>query len=195
MNKENVQHPEQTPAKPKSVQISSQDGFNEENLVEREKSSSSSVQDEFNKENEQHQEQNPTKPKKSVRISSQVGVNEKRLVKREIVNNIHNIRKKWSTAALSSKKQASPGDGEKKITSVDKGKKDASTPKFKRKVSCLSLSQPIYGDNFDSGTPNWKMEYKKQVQIAKKMRLKADRANKKLYFVKSELKKLYEFLK
>ena len=158
------------------------------------KSSSSSAEVELNKENLQHQEQ-PAKPKKSLRTSSQVGVSEESLREREKVNNINDLGEKRSIGALSGNKQALPREGGKKIASGDKRKKDGQSPRFKRKVSCVSSSQPICGNDFDSGTTtNWKIEYKKQAQSAKRMRLRAERAEKKLKLVRSQLKKVYDIL-
>ena len=105
--------------------------------------------------------------------------------------NSNDARKKRSTSAFSGNTQASPGDGENNIASGEKGKQDTDIPRFKRKLSCVSSSQPVCGNRFDSGkTINWEIEYKKQVQIVKKMRLRGDRAKEKLKLLKIELKKM-----
>ena len=97
------------------------------------------------------------------------------------------------TGALSGNKQAPPSDAETEIASRSNGKKDGHSPRFKRKVSCISSSQPVCGN--DSGTTtNWKIEYKKQVMISKRMRRRGDRAKEKLELVRSELKKINEIL-
>ena len=172
------------------------------------RSYSSSAELEFNKENKQHQEQSPSKLKKSVRTSSQV---EESLSEWEKPNNINGVQEKPSTVSLSAKKQALPSDGEKMSASGDKGIKDGREkgfkrklskginderePRFKRKLSSVSSSQPICGNDFHSGKIiNWEIEHRKQLQTAKKMKLKADRATEKLELVRSELKKVYDIL-
>lgn len=168
----------------------------------------SSVELEFNKENEQHQEQSPSKLNKSVFTLSQV---EESLSELEKPNSINVVQEKRCTISLLDKKQALPSDGEKISATGDKGIKAGCEKRFKRKMSkdikdqreqrvkrklsCVSSSQPICGNDFHSGkVKNWEIEHKKQLQIAKKMKLKADRATEKLELVRSELKKVYDIL-
>ena len=109
--------------------------------------------------------------------SSQVAVSEENLRERE------------------SNQQASPRDREEKTVAGKKGKIDAPKPRFKRKFSCVTSSQPICGTEFDLGkTTNYKIEYKKQAQITKKLRLRADRAEEKLELVRSQLKKVLDIV-
>ena len=109
--------------------------------------------------------------------SSQVAVSEENLNERE------------------SKDKALPrGREEKKI--AGKGKINAPKVRFKRKFSCVSSSQPICGTESDLGTTtNWEFECKKQVQIAKKMRLRAERAEDKLEQVGSLLQKVFDYVR
>ena len=110
--------------------------------------------------------------------SSQVAVSEKNMGERE------------------GKKQASPRDSEEKILAGKKGQTDKPKPSFKRKFSCVSSSQPICGTESDLGTTtNWEFEWKKQVQIAKKMRLRAERAEDKLEQVRSLLKNVFDYVR
>ena len=77
-----------------------------------------------------------------------------------------------------------------------KCKRNADNAKFKRKFSCVSSSQPICGTESDLGkTTNWEFEWKKQVQIAKKMRLRAERAEDKLKQVRALLQKAIGYVK
>ena len=150
---------------------------------------------ECNKENLQLQEPKPAMPRKFVRSLSQVGVSEGSLG--DMVENCNNIdaRKKRLTTAFSGNKKASPGDGENNIASGEKGKQDTYIPRFKQKLSCLSSSQPVFGNRIDSGkTINWEIEYKKQVQTVKKMKLRGDRAKEKLKLLKIELKKMNDII-
>lgn len=168
----------------------------------------SSVELELNKENEQHQEESPSQLKKSVHTSSQV---EESLSECEKPHNINVVPEKRCTISLSAKKYALPSDGEKISATGDKGIKadcekrfkrklskgiqDKREQRVKRKLSCVSSSQPICGNDFHSvKVKNWEIEHKKQLQIAKKMKLKADRATEKLELVRSELKKVYDIL-
>ena len=115
----------------------------------------------------------------------------------DMVENCNNndARKKRLTSAFSGNKKASPGDGENNIASGEKGKQDTHIPRFKRKLSCLSSSQPVFGNRIDSGkTINWEIEYKKQVQTVKKMQLRGDRAKEKLKLLKIELKKMNDII-
>ena len=172
------------------------------------RSYSSSAELEFNKENEQHQEQSSFKLKKSMGTSSQV---EESLSEWEKLNNINDVQEKPPTVSLSAKKQALPSDGQKVSAPGDKGIKDGREKRFKRKLSkgikderekgikrklsSVSSSQPISGNDFNSvKITNWEIEHKKQLQTAKKMKLKADRATEKLELVRSELKKVYDIL-
>ena len=172
------------------------------------RSYSSSAELEFNKEDEQHQEQSSSKLKNPMGTSSQV---EESLSEWEEPNNINNVQEKPSTVSLSIKKQALPSDGEKMSASgnkgikdgrgkrfkrkLSKGKKDEREQRFKRKLSCVSSSQPISGNDLNSvKIINWEVEHRKQVQTAKKMKLKADRATKKLELVRTEFKKIYDIL-
>ena len=109
--------------------------------------------------------------------SSQVAVSEEILRERE------------------SNKQAWPKGRKVKMVAEKSAKIDAPKPRIKRKFSCVSSSQPICGTEFDlEKTKNWKIEQKKQAQIAKKMRLRADRAEEKLELVRSQLKKVFEIV-
>ena len=83
----------------------------------------------------------------------------------------------------SGSKQDSPTDCKEKKAEGEKSKPQGQSPRFKRKLSCVSSSQPT-----STTTTDWFVEYKKQAQIAKKMRLRADRANEKLELVRSQLK-------
>merc|ERR1711920_555811 len=105
--------------------------------------------------------------------SSQVAVSEENLNERE------------------GKDQALPR-GREEMTVTGKGKINAPKVRFKRKFSCVSSSQPICGTESDLGkTTNWEFEWKTQVRITKKMRLRAERAEEKLEQVRSLLKKVF----
>ena len=108
---------------------------------------------------------------------------------KENADNIKNKQVEENCLAdLSGKNQASSSDCEKKM-SEENNKGDGETQRFKRKFSCVSSSQPICKNDMESSnTTNWFVEYKKQAQLAKKMRLRADRANEKLEQVRSQLK-------
>ena len=101
-----------------------------------------------------------------------------------------------------SNKQALPTDRKEKVAGGKKDTIDAPKPRFKRKFSSISLSQPICGTEFELGeTTNWKIEYKKQAieykkqaQLAKKMRIRAHRAEEKLQLVRSQLKKIFDIV-
>ena len=95
--------------------------------------------------------------------------------------------------ALSMNNKASPSDAEKENAPRSNGKKHGHSPRFKRKLSSVSSSQPVCGNDSET-TTNWKIEYKKQAMITKKMRLRGDRAKEKLELVRAELKKINEIL-
>lgn len=106
--------------------------------------------------------------------SPQVAVSEENLNKREGQN------------------QASPSAREEKLV-AGKKKIEAAKPRFKRKINCISSSQPVCGAEFDLGKEtSWEIECKKQVQIAKKFRLRAERAEDKLQKVRSLLIKVLD---
>ena len=99
-------------------------------------------------------------------------------------------------------KQTLHRDRKEKVAGGKKDTIDAPKPRFKRKFSSISLSQPICGTEFELGeTTNWKIEYKKQAieykkqaQLAKKMRIRAHRAEEKLQLVRSQLKKIFDIV-
>ena len=95
--------------------------------------------------------------------------------------------------ALSMNNKASPSDAEKENAPRSNGKKHGHSPRFKRKLSSVSSSQPVCGNDSET-TTNWKIEYKKQAMITKRMRLRGDRAKEKLELVRAELKKINEIL-
>ena len=74
-----------------------------------------------------------------------------------------------------------------------KESKNGQTPIIvKRQVSS---TQPISNDDLNSRENiNWNMESKKQAAIAKKMRLRAERAEQKLELVRSKLKIVYDII-
>ena len=107
----------------------------------------------------------------------------------QVVDSEENLRERESN------KQASPRDSEEKMIAGKKDKIDTPKLRFKRKFSSVSSSQPICGTEFDLGkTTNYKIEYKKQAQITKKLRLRADRAEEKLELVRSQLKKVLDIV-
>lgn len=107
----------------------------------------------------------------------------------QVADSEENLRERESN------KQASPRDSEEKMIAGNKDKIDKPKPRFKRKFSSVSSSQPICGTEFDLGkTKNWKYECKKQAQTAKKLRLRADRAEEKLDLIRSHLKKVFDIV-
>ena len=136
-------------------------------------------------------------PRFKVRTSLEVGVSGNSQRDREKPNlNFENIGgENRSTGAFSANNEAPPRDGETKIAWGDKDKKVGRSPTFKRKFTCVSSSQPIGGNNLDSGIFKRKcMECKKQAQMVVRMSRKADRANEKLKRVRSQLKILNDIL-
>lgn len=159
--------------------------------------SSPSAEVELNEENLQQEKENAKQPKKSAGTSSQVGVLEENERDKENMNSNTTIQlgEKQGTEAPSGSKEASPSECEKKVISGESKKKDGESIRFKRKLSCVSSSQPVSKKDLKSPkATNWFFEYKKQVQVAKKMRLEAERSIEKLNMVRSQIKIISDIL-
>jgi len=151
----------------------------------------------LNKKNLHNPEQKHANTNKTVRTSLEVGVSGNSQRDREKPNlNFENIGgENRSTGAFSANNEAPPRDGETKIAWGDKDKKVGRSPTFKRKFTCVSSSQPIGGNNLDSGIFKREcMECKKQAQMVVRMSRRADRAKEKLKRVRSQLKILNDIL-
>ena len=159
--------------------------------------SSPSAKVELNQKNLKQEKENAKQQKKSGDTSSKLDVLEEYGRDKENMYNNSSIQlgEKQGTEAPSKSKEASLIECKKKVISGESKKKDGESIRFKRKLSCVSSSQPVSKKDLMSqkGT-NWFFEYKKQVQVAKKMRLEAERSNEKLNMVRSQIKIISDIL-
>ena len=103
--------------------------------------------------------------------STEIEYNEEGRCSKENANNIKNTQVEENCLAddLFGKNQASPSDCEKKM-SEEKCKGDGETPRFKRKLSYVSSSQPICKNDLESSITSQDIEILTSIRSGSELR-------------------------